>query len=661
MKKLAVLFWVIIGLTFNSFAQTEDPVLFQINDYKVNLSEFKEVYRKNNLDMTVAEPKSVEEYLELFINFKLKVLEAKSFGLDTVDSFLRELAGYREQLARPYFYDQQVSERLLQEAYDRLLYDIRASHILISVEEHASAADTLKAWNKIMDIYGRLKNGEPFAEIARNESEDPSARDRAATANRPAFRGNAGDLGYFTVLNMVYAFETSAYNTPVGEISKPVRSPFGYHIIKVTDRLSAMGRAVASHIMVASPLGAPKEEAEKHQQKINDVYAMLLEGKDFGALAAEFSDDRPSAGRQGELPEFTSNRMVPEFIKIISQLEPGEFSQPIQTNFGWHIVKLNRRKTPGAFEEEYFDLRNRVSRDGRSRLGRDVVLARLKGEYNFIENTMAIEPFFNLVDNTIFEAKWDATKAIALDKELFSFAGKSFLQKDFADYLARTQGIRTPENIISYVNNMYFNWLENTLIEFEDSRLEEKYPEFRNVMKEYHDGILLFELTDKLVWSKAVEDTEGLENFFAANRDNYVWDDRLDVVIYTSKDMNTARQAHKEVRKKARRGGSPDFESINGESLTAITVRAGKFEKHEEPVLEHIEWKAGLGKPFDWNGRVAFVHVKQVLPSQPKQLDEIRGQVIADYQNFLEKQWVEQLRTKYNIQINPEVLSQISF
>jgi peptidyl-prolyl cis-trans isomerase SurA len=667
MKKLSALFLIAFSFAILSIpaqAGEDDPVLIRINGHAVTKSEFSEVYYKNNLAMEVADPRSVEEYLELYINFKLKVLEAQALGLDTNPAFTQELASYREQLARPYFYDQEVSDQLLEEAYQRMQYDIRASHILISVSEHAPPADTLEAYKRIMAINERLKTGESFSDLARQESEDPSARDRAATANRPAFRGNAGDLGYFTVFNMVYPFESAAYNTPVGELAGPVRSSFGYHLIKVTDRLPAMGRARAAHIMVNSPAGTPSEQAATHQEKINEIYQRLKNGEDFESLAQEFSDDRPSAQRGGLLPEFTSNRMVPEFIKAISDMEnPGDISSPVKTDFGWHIVRLIEKTPPRSFEEEYFNLKNQVSRDDRSHFGKEVVLNRLKKEYGFREFGDRLEEVGQRLDGSIFEGRWDRSTAEDLDQPLITFSGQTYTQQDFVNYLHQTQGYRTPENITAYTRNIYQNWVEQKIMEYEDSRLEEKYPEFRSIMREYHDGILLFELTDQLVWSRAVEDTTGLKAFFEANQENYMWGERLEATIYLSKDVATARRAYRQIRQAQRRGLDHEsvLSSMNEQAHTDVSARHGLFERGDEPILEEIDWKTGLSRPFAWNDRVAIVHIHKVLPAQPKQMNEIRGMLIADYQNHLEKLWVKELREKYQVDVNSEVLQSINF
>ncbi len=668
MKILAVLLFMIIGLMadYSSvFAQDHDPVLFRINGQSVHQSEFEEVYHRNNVEMDVADPKPVEEYLDLFINFKLKVMEAMSLGMDTNAAFLQELEGYREQLARPYFYDQQISEQLLHEAHQRMQYDLRASHILVAVDEYANAEDTLKAYQRIMEIYNRIQQGEPFASVARTESDDPSARDRQATAQQPAYRGNSGDLGYFTVLNMVYPFESAAYNTAVGEVSQPVRSPFGYHIIRVTDRLPAMGKVQAAHIMVNSPLGTASIEEEKNVQKINELYQRLLQGEDFGALAAEFSDDGASARRNGQLPEFTCNRMVPEFIKAINELQqPGDFSSPIKTDFGWHIVKLIDKKQPGSFEDEYYELKNRLSRDSRSEISREVVLERLKEEYDFQEYPEKLAVFYDLVDPSVFEGKWDASAASVLHDEMIAFAGQSYTQQHFASYLDQEQGMRTPEEIMPYVATMYHDWVAGLLIKYEDSRLEEKYPDFRNIMKEYHDGILLFELTDKMVWSRAIEDSTGLEAFYDDQKEHYMWGERLHATVFLCKDEKTARQTRKMARrfmnKNTGEGVQQVLDTMNAVSQTDVSAKQGKYEHEEDPLIDQVEWKSGLGRPVAWNDRVALVYVHEVLEAQPKQIDEIRGLLIADYQNYLEKVWVEQLRAKYQVEINDEVINRIT-
>ncbi len=653
-----IIFTVLLG--FKSFAgiTSDDPVLLKVNDREITVSEFEYVYSKNNLNPQVMDPRSVEEYLELFINFNLKVYEAIQLGLDTHETFINELAGYRQQLAQPYLNDQEVTDHLLEEAIERLQWDVRASHILIYVEEHADPADTLKAWSKIMNIRERILGGESFSALAVEYSDDPSAKGQPATASRPAMRGNSGDLGYFSVLDMVYPFENAVYNTPVNEISMPVRTNFGYHIIKVADKLPAMGRATVAHIMVNVAADAPEENQQQAKSKIDEIYQKVLDGEDFGSLAERFSDDKASGRRGGELPAFTSTRMVPEFIKAIADLdEPGQISEPVRTQFGWHLIKLRNKSLPSD-DEVIVDLKNRITRDNRAKLSQNVVLQRIKNENNFNEYNQNLEIFFEKVDDSIFQGRWDKSVIDGNNELLFSFADNYFTQQNFANYLANVQSMRTPESLKNYINTMYLNFRNQSLLEYEESQLEDKYPEFRRIMKEYHDGILLFELTDQKVWSKAMQDTIGLREFFQNNIENYMWNDRFDAEIYTFNSERVAKSGRRQIRRAQRRNISHEelMNEFNSSSQLEVSSEKGLMEKKQNPLLSKISKRQGVSNVIKHGNNYAVVRVNEFLPSQPKKMNEVRGLVIADYQNYLEEKWVEELRSKYEYSVNPEAI-----
>ncbi len=636
----------------------KDPVLLRINGREITISEFEYVYTKNNLNPQVMDPKSIEEYLELFVNFNLKVYEALQLGLDTHATFISELDGYRRQLAQPYLTDQDVSQQLLDEAYKRMQYDLRASHILINIEKHAAPSDTLEVWNKLMGLRERILAGEDFGKLALDYSDDPSAKGMPATANRPAMRGNSGDLGYFSVLHMVYPFENAAYQLEINEVSMPVRTSFGYHLIKLTDRIPAMGRARVAHIMVNLPQNANEEQLAQARSKIDEIYEKIQQGEEFESLAQRFSDDQTSARRGGEFPAFTSNRMVPEFIKAISYLsEPGEISSPVLTQYGWHIIKLLEKQRPQE-DEARAELKNMISRDSRAFLSQQVVVDRLKKEYNFQENLDNLEVFFEKVDESIFEGRWDKSSVKDNTEALFAFAGKTFSQADFADYLHKSQAMRSPEAIRTYVNTMYSNFKNQQILDWEETQLPEKYPEFRKIMNEYHDGILLFELTDQKVWGKAMQDTAGLNRFFRDNINNYMWEDRFDAVIYTFNSESAAKAGRREIRRANRRNVSHEqlMENFNQESQLEVSAQKGIFEINNMPVSAQLSQKAGVSRVIPENGNYVVVLVNDFLPAQPKKLSEIRGLVIADYQNYLEKQWVEELRQRYTVTINRDAL-----
>ncbi len=517
---MAGLFCLIMSNT--ACTQTSDQVLLRVGDEEITLSHFKEVYRKNNLESMIAEPKEVDEYMEMYTDFRLKVLAAKELGLDTNASFIEELAGYREQLAQQYFSDHEVTDQLVREAWERSQYDVRASHILINLDQFAPPEDTLQVYEQMMEIRERILGGEDFGDLAREMSDDPSAQDREASGNQPARKGNAGDLGYFTVFNMVYPFETAAFNTEVGEVSMPVRSNFGYHLVKVTDRLPAMGRARVAHIMLMTPEGTSEEELAGKNEMIHDLHQQLLEGADFAELATEYSEDRQSSARGGEMAPFTSNRMVPQFIKAISELhETGDLSEPLQSNFGWHIIKLIEKTPPPQFEEAKAELQHRIQRDNRSMLSQKAVIHRLKEDYRYRGDEKALHELYEVVDELVFQGLWEIPGDSKLDRQLARFGSVRLSQQDFLEYVAGKQRRQNPTDLRSYIHRMYDEFIRDELFAYEDQQLEDKYPEFRAILEEYHDGILLFEITDQKVWSKASRDTIGLREFFENNSDEY--------------------------------------------------------------------------------------------------------------------------------------------
>lgn len=658
MKRLTLIFLSLVILCGMAKAQDNDPVILTVAGDQVTRSEFLAVYKKNNIKGEVMDRKSLQDYMELYINFKLKVKEAEQMKLDTFNTFKTELAGYRKQLAQPYLTDKRVDSSLLLQAYDRMQWDIRASHILIKVDKNADPADTLEAYRKILKIRERIMKGEPFEKVARETSEDPSARDREDPGSKTMIRGNGGDLGYFTVLDMIYPFETGAYTTNVGEVSMPVRTDYGYHLIKVTKRQPAMGKVVVAHIYVNVPRDAKPEDLATYREKIEEAYAKLRDGGNFDEVVKEYSEDKGSASKGGVLPGFGVNRMVPEFIEAIEGLKnPGDYSAPVKTDYGWHIIRLVEQKPVKSFEEEKVQLKARILKDSRSNMSRESMISRIRKEYGFQEFRENVRDFYKVVDTTIFEGKWDAAKAGALQKPLFVLDKETYTQKDFASYLAAKQTKRPYMNIHSFVNEKYDSWVNDKCIALEDSKLEQKHPDFKALMKEYRDGILLFELTDKKVWSKAIQDTTGLKAFYELNKNNYLWDQRLDASIYTCKDAAVAATARKLAKNvlKGKMSETDLLAKINADSVSVLSIEHKLYLRGDNKTIDSVAWVKGITDNKPLKDKVVFVVVHSVIEPQPKTLKEARGLITADYQNFLEKAWIAELRQKYPFSVNQDV------
>ncbi len=630
-----------------SAQMNHDQVLMTIGDDEIHLSEFLRVYEKNQGVGYEEDKKSLDEYLEMFINFKLKVHEAETLGMDTLAKFKRELNGYRNQLARPYLIDSKVTERLVEEAYERLQWEVSASHILINLDETARASDTVEAYNKAMKLRELIVKGADFETVAKQNSEDPSAGE------------NGGYLGYFSALYMVYPFETAAYNTPVGGVSMPVRTRFGYHIIKVHNKRPARGEVKVAHIMIKANDRMSEEERAKARTKIDELHVRLRNGEDFSELAELYSDDKHSARKGGELPMFGINEMLEPFEEAAFSLKNlGDFSEPVKTVYGWHILQLKDKKGLEPFDKMKYELESRIQKDSRAELSKKVFIDRLKKEYGFVEYLNERDDFYKLLNADYFKAAWMPDRAYRYKSTIFKFAGKSYKQTDFTDYIVSRQVDRAPKETIPHlVNRLYEEFVETTILNYENERLEEKHEEFRHLMKEYRDGILLFELMGDKVWNKATRDSAGLKEFFEARRSVYMWGNRIDASVVSCANKKMAKKALKYLNKE--KPVEWILEKLNTDSELNVTMERGVYAKGDDLFVDENEWNLGGGAFKTSDSGVKFLYVHKKIAAEPKELMEARGVVIADYQSYLEQEWIKGLREKYPVTIHKEILEQV--
>lgn len=402
-----------------------EQTVLTIDNKAISVGEFERLYMKNNANATF-DSLSLNEYMQLFIDYKLKVTEAEQLGLDTTSEFINEYNSYASQLEKPYFTDDRVDDSLAHEAYDHLKWDVRASHILVKCGPEASAADTLKAYKRIEDIRKRALDGEDFAKLARVKSDDPSVS------------RNSGDLGFFTAFSMIYEFEKVAYSTEVGAISPIFRTQFGYHILKVTDRRPNPGQVRAAHIMVRVDKNANESVQKAAANKIKMIADSLAAGANWAQMVSRYSDDAGTRTRQGDLQWFSTGSMVPEFESAAFALKNiGDISAPVLTSYGWHIIKLLDRNPLGSFESIQDQIKKQLSRDVRSQMAHKAVIGRLKKEYNFTEDKDAYNEFVSAVDTNIWNGKWNADKAKGLNKTIFTIADTvKFTQSDYAKILS---------------------------------------------------------------------------------------------------------------------------------------------------------------------------------------------------------------------------------
>lgn len=700
MKKSTLGFLTASAFSLNIIAQSNEPVIMTINGKPVYKSEFENVYKKNNGKEINKEQKSISEYVDLFSTFKMKVFEAEANGLDTNSAFKTELAGYRKQLASPYLTDKNVNDALLVEAYERMKTEVKAQHILIRIEEGALPKDTIEAYTRLMIIRDAiLKKPISAARIAEyenilkkssaginkssnkkdsanyqsklnavtnlsaytNTGEDPFIAVAKKTSEDPSAAENGGDLGYFSSLQMVYPFENTAFKLNVGEMSMPIRTRFGYHILKVNDKRASQGEILTAHIMVSFTKDMGEKDKANLKTKIDEIYAKLKSGSKFEEIARQFSDDKQSAEKGGQLQWFGSSRMPIEFEKASFALQNnGDYSEPFTTKYGWHIVKRLDKKGLASFDDMKADLKQRIGKDSRTQAGKTSLIAKIKKENNFKENVMSKTPFLKVLDSTVYQGKWEAKKADKLgNKELFTIGTTKKTQNDFAKYIESHQTARAIMDNNMFLQQSYKEFVDETVINFEDAQLETKYPEYKNLLKEYRDGILLFDLTDREVWSKAIKDTAGLRVYYSKNKTNYLWEERAETTTYKCLNDKIAKQVRGLLNKNKTEKEIIDI--VNKSSQLNLTSESVTYLKGENKDVD-ANWKKGIVSNNiidNKENKVVVLVINAILDKTPKTIAEAKGTITADYQTYLEKEWLSYLKNKYTVKVNEDVLKSI--
>ncbi|OIQ29739.1 MAG: peptidylprolyl isomerase [Bacteroidetes bacterium MedPE-SWsnd-G2] len=637
----------IITLCFIAFTQlfyaqnSKDEILFWIDDEPFKVSEFLRVYNKN-LDLVKDDSqKEIDKYLDMYVNYQLKIKEAKQLDYDQKPTYKREFRNYKAQLTKNYMSESRVTYSLVKEAYERLNYDVDVSHVLVKFD--ADLKDTTQVYNQILGLRNKF------------EAEGFDKLQKSVHNGKTIF---AEDLGYFTAFKMVYDFETVAYNTPVGEISQPFRTRFGYHVLKVNAKRKNRGEVTVAHIMVSNK---QKDNAINPEKRINEIYQRIEQGEKFEALAAQFSDDLSSSKKGGALKPFSSGQLSStEFEEAAFALNnEGEVSHPIRTDYGWHIIRLIRKKPIRSFEEMKPELEAKIKRDDRSKLINNALAQDLKKKYDFKSNASTLDYFNSILNDTYFNRGWKIPESFKDNLVLFNFADTTYTSADFGKHLQKTQrGFQGKKlDFTDLVKGQFETYSNNSVISYHESHLAETNAEFAAVLKEYQDGLLLFDLMEDQVWQKAVTDTVGLKNYYLANKNNYVWEDRVDAVIFSGAKKSDL----KEVVARLNKGEAIDV--INADLNTGkeqkVIVSKNVFETNHPSLPEKLELKKGVSKIYSYNDSYQVIVINEVMPKGPKSFEEAKGKAISDYQNSIETNWINDLKAKSEIKVNETALKNV--
>ncbi|WKV13766.1 peptidylprolyl isomerase [Marivirga harenae] len=676
--------------------------LFTVDSLAIFPDEFTYAYEKSNRNKGEVEP--IEEYLDLYINFKLKVTEAKAEGLDTTEAYINELNGYLEEIKKPYLTTEKVNKELVKEAYTRLQQEINASHILIMVDKEASSEDTAKAYQKISEIKEKYEAGESFEALARKYSEDPSAQ------------SNNGLLGWFTAFQMVYPFESAAFETAAGELSPIIRTQFGYHIVKVNDKRETLGRIKIAHIMKRFPPQATKEDSVNIEKEIKKLHRELQSGGNWFSLATKESEDLNTKDKGGSLPWFGAGNLPASLETVAFELEEkGDVSLPVKSPYGWHILKLEDKRGVGSLESMHESLSRRVQRDQRSDLKEVEVIKKLKQENNFTTNPEA----YNLLKEKE-DLRTENFKKKELETRLFSISGKKYSVNDFLDSFDSSKDLKSELE----------QYEKSSVIQYEEDNLETKYPEYRLLRQEYKDGLLLFEIMNQKIWSKIGQDSLALKTFYEKNKELYKSNEIVKVAKIVFSDTSAIKpfknpingsyfpltqkleyRMKMNLKDQLEQADSVDykyyislqipenlgesdslqlFEDLNQTfgnmevvKLTysdenkiylqllseANELLAGNNKSVETASIEIIDvkqdskWKnktqGDYIKTVTQEGMIELNYAVESIPPKQKSFEEARAEVMEDYQKHLEDEWIRQLKEKYEVSVNESVLNKI--
>jgi peptidyl-prolyl cis-trans isomerase SurA len=642
MRKLALTCLATGILSFSGSAQT----LFSYGGTPVSKEEFLRVYQKNTLNKQPDYSETaLKEYLDLYSLFRMKVAEAEKQHLDTLAAIQNELNNYRKQLAKNYLTDEEITNKMIREAYDRMKEEIHVAHILIM---NPLTADTVVAYRRIDSLYKAIQKGADFATLAKQFSEDRGSRE------------NGGDVGYLTALQTVYPFENAAYATPVGKISAPFRTQFGYHLVKVIDRRPSRGEVKVAQIMIATPKSKGDEGTQEALKKIDMIKAELKKGVAFEELAKKYSDDKFSVNEGGVLPQFGAGKMVPAFENAAFDLKkPGDISDAVKTDYGYHLIKLIAKYPMKPFDSLQASIKRKVENDSRAQTAKDFYFEKVKAKNGYKEYKDNMEELFAKVAQIPDTGKMANTfKAVdyrSMNKTLFSLAGKNYTQSDFMNFAegfahGRLNGPKRP-----LIGDIYKNYVNTVVNDLEEHNLVENNKDFKILMDEYRSGIMLFELMDRNVWTKASKDTVGLKAFYESNKNKYMWDPGFSGAVYKFKDEAAMNEGKKLLADKSVKDEDIVKKLNTQGAADAVAVQRGHFEfKNFKDVPQ-----SGLseGKITDGvktaDGKYTVVKVEKVYNAPvTKTLEEARGYVVAEYQDYLEKKWNEQMRKKYPMTLN---------
>lgn len=622
--------------------QDGQTVLMKVGSSTVTVNDFKYIYEKNNNTLADYSSKSLNEYIDLFTKFKLKVEKARQLELDTLPELKNELAGYRKQLANTYLMDKEVTETLLKELYERMQSDVSFKHIFIGVDSKSSPEQKKSAKIRMYDIKSKIVGGMSFEEVAQQYSEDK------LTAS------NGGFMGFYTAKlpDGFYELETALYTTSPGEVSDIVTSSIGLHLVKVVEKRPSRGKISISHILLPT----------NDKNLADSLYNELMNGANFKDLVKNYSIDKNTVRGGGRLSPFGINTYDPVFENAAFSLDKtNKYSKPVLTKAGWHVILFNEKIDPDSYDLFVRRMKSQINKDQRFDIAKSKLVQDIKASSRYVANRDELALFSEKLDEDFYTYKWSPGSAIS-SNTLMSLGGKSYSVRDFADFCRKNTKTRLQydknKNLTTVVDELFEEYVREKAMEYEESQLETKYEDFKNLMREYEEGILLFEATKINVWDKANQDTVGLMAYHSLNKDKYIKNEMVTLHDFILNEAN--EKLAKKIHKSASKMDVVKLMNKFNKRSTVVTFVEKEVEANDKS-LENMPMTQGQVselKPTE-NMGWQFSKIHRVTLARPKSLSEARGFIVADYQEYLEKQWMEELSREFPVEINKSVLDKL--
>lgn len=647
MNKKILMAGAVAGTMALAFAaqKNNDPVVMTVGGIDVPRSEFEYLYNKNSQQQVGDQ--SIDEYAGMFSLYKMKVAAALEAGIDTTEAFRNEFRGYRSELAAPYLTDSASIKKFMLEDYDRAAEEVEAIHIMLFKNRDYRFNRQLPV--RLDSIRDVIENkGGDFADLAARFSQDRGSASKG------------GNMGFIRAASFPYEFETAAWTLAPGAM-KIVESPQGYHLVMGGKHRPASGNILAQHILILVPQDATDAQKASLKAKADSLYNVAVSGADFDQLATKYSEDPGSASKGGHLDWFGTGVMVKEFEQAAFDLPVGGISTPVQTRYGWHIIKKLDAKGRPTFEEMKPQLLQAVTTqsDVRSQMIYNNFIDHLAKKYNFkdypeVEKRLKDYAAANGVDSLFFD-KFLYTPSNA-SQVICTLADKKYTVGDFCKTILRYNNTTNPEAAGNFIGNRLDGWKKGKLYQQEDSQLEAEHPDFRNLVNEYRDGMLLFEISNRNVWDKAAQDTEGLEKYYAAHRGEYSWK--------APRAKGYMVQAENDSVADAIRAAVKDLPVKDGVELIrkdfAKTAKVDHFlvEKGDNPYIDNLMFDAPAVDNSKARYKVYYLYEGKIIDA-PEEMNDVRGMVTSDYQNVLEEAWIKELKAKYPVKVNKKELKKI--